>query len=95
MILVGGLKGSSLVTYNLISHYIPFLPLERSHVKRCIKDDLDNKNFTAVDPQQFTAIVNKVMEQISFAPANTGLYSVSGCKRVFEKVNYILEELYL
>ena len=39
----GGLKRSSIVAHNLIDHFIPFLPLERQHVKKCVEDYLKDK----------------------------------------------------
>ncbi|XP_067948870.1 torsin-1A-like [Watersipora subatra] len=35
----GGLKIFSLETSNLVSHYIPFLPLEKRHVRQCLNDE--------------------------------------------------------
>ena len=87
----GGLKGSSLIANNLICHYIPFLPLEKNHVRQCIADDLRQKGYIR---DNFQNVVDKVMEQLSFAPVGVEVYSSSGCKRVFAKVNLVLEEIF-
>lgn len=34
---VGGLHQSSVIEKSLIDHYVPFLPLEREHVKACAR----------------------------------------------------------
>lgn len=33
----GGLRGSSVISEDLVDHYVPFLPLERRHVKQCVR----------------------------------------------------------
>lgn len=37
----GGLQASDLIDHSLIDHFVPFLPLERSHVEQCIKAELE------------------------------------------------------
>ncbi|VVC33604.1 Hypothetical protein CINCED_3A022350 [Cinara cedri] len=41
---IGGLKKSQLIDSHIIDHYIPFLPLEKSHVMQCIDAELRNLN---------------------------------------------------
>lgn len=33
---VGGLHQSGVIQQSLVDHFVPFLPLERSHVKKCV-----------------------------------------------------------
>lgn len=35
----GGLKKTTIITSSLIDHFIPFLPLERRHVEKCIETE--------------------------------------------------------
>ncbi|XP_070557442.1 torsin-1A-like [Ptychodera flava] len=49
--LKGGLWHSNLIEKNLISFMVPFLPLERSHVLKCIQDDLRDKAFLSATPK--------------------------------------------
>ena len=84
----GGLWHSSLIEKNLISAFVPFLPLERRHVKLCIRDDLKNK------AQPVTKeILNKVADELLYFPPSNKLFSKSGCKRVSQKVDLIIEDL--
>ena len=83
----GGLWHSTLIEKNLISLFLPFLPLERKHVKLCIKDDLRAKNYTVNDE-----IVDKIANELLYFPQDSKLYSKSGCKRVSEKVDLIMED---
>lgn len=42
--LLGGLEKSSLIDSHSIDHYIPFLPLEKSHVYKCIEAEFKRWN---------------------------------------------------
>ncbi len=84
----GGLWHSSLIEKNLISAFVPFLPLERQHVKLCVEDDLLAKGHT---PQK--DIVSKVADELLYFPSETKLFSKSGCKRVSQKVDLIIEDM--
>lgn len=40
----GGFHHSDTIKSNLIDHYIPFLPLERSHIRKCIMEEFNIRN---------------------------------------------------
>lgn len=84
---IGGLWHSSLIEKNLIDAFIPFLPLERRHVKMCVRDDLRAKSLD--ESEEF---FNKVAEEMQYFPANLKLFSTSGCKRVSQKVDFVKEK---
>lgn len=66
----------------LIDHLIPFLPLERRHVKMCVKDEfrrLGRSNFT-------DAFAEQVLNELEWGPGNDGRYSKSGCTKVAQKI---------
>lgn len=42
----GGLKKSHLIDSHIIDHYIPFLPLEKTHVMQCIEAELNYLKMT-------------------------------------------------
>ncbi|ELU03404.1 hypothetical protein CAPTEDRAFT_168452 [Capitella teleta] len=83
-----GLWHSALIEKNLINLFVPFLPMETSHVKLCIRDDLTSKGHEISDE-----IINKVLDELHFIPEDSKLYSKSGCKRVSEKVNMVMETI--
>ncbi|XP_067948856.1 torsin-1A-like [Watersipora subatra] len=87
----GGLKDSRLITSNLISHYIPFLPLEKRHVRQCINEELMKRD---VEFKKRDELIEEVISQLSFTPEDVELYSTSGCKRVSAKIDRIMEEDY-
>lgn len=43
MFLLGGFYRSDNIKSNLIDHYIPFLPMEQKHVRKCIKDQFKER----------------------------------------------------
>lgn len=85
-VLLGGLMGSSLITKGFIS-YVPFLPLEKQHVRACIKEDLRLKNVPVT-----ADTVGRVLHELQFTPKEDTVFSKTGCKRVHQKVNYILSK---
>jgi len=78
---IGGLKCSSVIDKNLISAFVPFLPLERQHVKMCIEDNVMRKGFS-------TNLIDNVADELEYFPSDVEqLFSSSSCKRIDEKVN--------
>lgn len=76
----GGMSRASLIENNLIDHYIPFLPLEKRHLVKCLEAEFKHWNQTP-DPEIIETIIN---EHISFD--ETGLFARSGCKKLDKKV---------
>ncbi|CAF4419316.1 unnamed protein product, partial [Adineta steineri] len=89
----GGLWHASLINRHLVDFFVPFLPLERSHVSTCIQRQLaivrehEEYQYKLSDND----IVAKVLDLIEFSPPDAQLYSVSGCKKVSQKLDFILE----
>jgi len=61
---------------------VPFLPLEREHVKQCIRFNARSKRRY---PSEQT--INDIADELEYFPSDIQVYSRSGCKRVDEKVN--------
>lgn len=69
----------------MISAYIPFLPLERRHIKQCIREFL----MATLNYKREEIPENKVSEiagEMSYYPKYIEIFSVFGCKRIQEKV---------
>ncbi|XP_064608329.1 torsin-1A-like isoform X2 [Liolophura sinensis] len=90
-----GLWHSELVTKNLITAYIPFLPLERSHVKECIVDVLVDKGYlkSRKERKEKADLLNTIADELIYYPNDEKIYSTTGCKRVAEKVDFVLEDI--
>jgi len=84
----GGLQYSRMIEKNLVDVFIPFLPLERRHVKICIRNEFQRRQAEFSEE-----MVEKVADELTYWPAELKLFSTSGCKRVAQKVDLLLEEL--
>ncbi|XP_050546451.1 torsin-1A [Daktulosphaira vitifoliae] len=82
-----GLKKSDIIDSHIIDHYVPFLPLEKSHVIQCIETELRNLNVTSS-----AEIIETVMQIITFGPEPERLFSLSGCKRIGQKVTQVVNQ---
>ena len=81
----GGFWHSSLIEKNLIDYFIPFLPLERSHVKMCAEADLKKKGHPVTEQ-----VLNSIADELLYYPEDLKVFSQSGCKKVSSKVDYIM-----
>lgn len=76
---------ADLLKSDVIDHLVPFLPLERTHVKQCIRRDLILKGFHVRE-----ALVSEIADQMEYFPDGHGFFSVSGCKKVSSRVDVIV-----
>lgn len=80
-----GVWFADLLKSEVIDHLVPFLPLERTHVKQCIRSDLTKKGFPVKE-----AIVREIADQMDYFPHGYEFFSVSGCKKVSSRVDVIM-----
>ncbi|XP_077969357.1 torsin-2A-like isoform X3 [Styela clava] len=73
---------------NLIDHFVPFLPLERSHVRNCIIDEMKRRNLN--EGENF---IQEVLKELLWFPEVEQLYSTSGCKKIAHKLALAKDEL--
>ena len=66
----------------LVDHVVPFLPLERTHVKQCIRRDLREKGHLVSED-----MIAKIADEMTYFPANFEVFSASGCKKVSSRVD--------
>ena len=79
------MRHSRLLDSFLVSHFIPFLPLEPRHVRQCINAQLAARGFAPDD-----TITDDVIEELQFyGPGNTDVFAIKGCKSVVEKLNLV------
>jgi len=102
---LGGLQKADMIEKNLIDVFVPFLPLEKSHVKKCIRREyerqLENRRRQNLDRPETDQIVvgdyteqdlDDLTEKMTYWPPGSKLFSTSGCKRVANLVSFALEE---
>jgi hypothetical protein len=84
-----------LIDRHLVTFFVPFLPFEREHVRGCIERELE----IILDKDEYEYvlskddIVNRVLNLIEFTSSSFVEYSVSGCKKVHQKLDYIFETI--
>ena len=89
----GGLWHSELITKHLITAYIPFLPLERRHIKQCIRHGLIHNGYYKATDKISERKVQEIADELTYYPEGVGIFSTTGCKRVAEKIGLIMEDV--
>ncbi|KAH3702728.1 torsin-1A-like [Dreissena polymorpha] len=87
-----GLWNSELISSGLLTASIPFLPLERLHVKQCIRDALIEHKFVRTVREIPEEKVQMIADQLKYFPNDTEVYATTGCKRIHDKVQLIMNE---
>ena len=81
----GGFWHSSLIEKNLMDYFIPFLPLERSHIKMCIQADLKQKGHPVAE-----FILDRIADELLYFPDDLKVFSKFGCKKISSKVDVVI-----
>ncbi|XP_075688273.1 torsin-3A [Rhinoderma darwinii] len=69
---------------DLIDEFVPFLPLERGHVKLCIRDAIEARGLTYRE-----SALESVLEELLFVPKEEKIFSAQGCKQVAQRINFM------
>lgn len=88
---IDGFYESPIVFKNLMTAYVPFLPLEKKHIRSCIKDYLINKNYYHKREKIPGDLVDAISKELNYVPGDKEIFSVTGCKRIPEKVDYVMD----
>ncbi|GAB6031515.1 Torsin-1B [Chamberlinius hualienensis] len=81
----GGLFQATVIDKNLIDYYVPFLPLEKKHVRLCVMDELKTREINFAHSK---TKIEEIINEMPYFPEDTQLFSKTGCKRVAQKVDY-------
>ena len=84
----GGLQHASIIDRSLIDVYVPFLPLEQSHVRQCVDKELKERGIEKT--RLLSNFADQVVSELSFWPSDTKVFASAGCKRVLQKVDELL-----
>ncbi|CAD5211823.1 unnamed protein product [Bursaphelenchus okinawaensis] len=77
-----GLKNNEMVTRHLIDTFVPFLPLERSHVASCVKYYMEQRRLLVTDER-----VNDIVNMLKYHPTPEPIFSTFGCRPVTSKID--------
>ena len=93
-----GLFHASIIDSFLIDFYIPFLPLDRTHVKLCVRAELSKYKFEDMaqyEQQHLKYDIEQIADEMIYEPPGINKYATAGCKRVPNLVrNLIVEKNY-
>ncbi|XP_072275859.1 torsin-3A [Pyxicephalus adspersus] len=73
-----------LLKEGLIDDFVPFLPLERSHVKMCARDV-----FIARGLPYTESSLERILQELVFVPKNERVFSAHGCKHVAQRIHFM------
>ncbi|XP_030063813.1 prosalusin isoform X1 [Microcaecilia unicolor] len=80
-----GFWQSQIIDEQLIDLIVPFLPLQRNHVKQCVRSELKQQGLL---PQQ--NLLQSVTDSITYFPEEEQIFSSTGCKTVASRINFFL-----
>eukprot|EP00057_Strongylocentrotus_purpuratus_P015149 XP_011669623.1 PREDICTED: torsin-1A [Strongylocentrotus purpuratus] len=84
-----GFKKARIIDSHLVSHFIPFFPLELSHVRQCIQAEFKDRGYPSNVISE-----DEVLAILQFdGPNGSRVFAVRGCKNVAEKVSIILYKI--
>ncbi|KAM6930789.1 prosalusin [Xenentodon cancila] len=80
-----GFYRSSILQQKLVTRFVPFLPLSRCHVERCVRSQLCQRGCCSRSD-----VVEAVGRDVIYAPVQGQYFSTTGCKAVSAKINFFL-----
>ncbi|XP_026209921.1 torsin-1A-like [Anabas testudineus] len=79
----GGFFRASLIDKNLVDFFVPFLPLEFSHVVQCALAEMRARR-----RKPDMDVADKVAKDLVYFPETERVFSVKGCKTIVSKLDY-------
>ncbi len=87
-----GMWHSTLISNQLIDHYIPFLPLQVEDVENCIKNEFKKYKTCEMNFVEEQKYVQDILKELVYEENNDKLFSKYGCKRITSLVRKLLIE---
>ncbi|XP_052579066.1 prosalusin isoform X3 [Peromyscus californicus insignis] len=80
-----GFWQSGIMEEHLLDAVVPFLPLQRHHVRHCVLNELAQ---LGLEPQE--EVVQAVLDSTTYFPEDEQLFSSNGCKTVASRITFFL-----
>ncbi|XP_032113226.1 prosalusin isoform X2 [Sapajus apella] len=80
-----GFSRSGIMEEHLLDAVVPFLPLQRHHVRHCVLNELAQLGLEPRDE-----VVQAVLDSTNFFPEDEQLFSSNGCKTVASRIAFFL-----
>ncbi|KAH8235650.1 hypothetical protein KR032_004813 [Drosophila birchii] len=77
----GGLKQTALIDSHVIDHFIPFLPMEKAQVIKCLEAE-----FQRWDRRPDQSVIEDILKDSISYDRTHGMFAISGCKTLEKKV---------
>ena len=74
------------------TYIVPFMPLSRSVVRKCIMNDIKNRFPDEHDLIPSRKIIDNLLQELKYFSDEFPVFSTSGCKTITTKLDVILEE---
>lgn len=87
-----GFYQSEILLRHIITAYVPFLPLEKKHIRQCIKDFLLKKKYYTKRSSIKKKKVREIANQLQYFPEDEQIFSTTGCKRIPDKAVFVMED---
>ena len=71
---IGGLRHSAMIGQHLVDRFIPFLPLERHHVAKCVINEFARNSKMEIKKED----IDEILQELEFYPKDYSLYSATG-----------------
>ena len=71
---IGGLHHSAVIGNHLVDRFIPFLPLERDHVAKCVITEFARNSKMDIKKED----IDDILQELVFHPKDYSLYSATG-----------------
>jgi len=89
----GGLHKTEMIEKALMDASVPFLPLEKKHVKQCIRHELRKEYTKGKLAKEWTEeTVDSIADLLTYWPKKVQAFSSSGCKKVDKWVEYVMAD---
>ncbi|WAQ97826.1 TOR1B-like protein [Mya arenaria] len=67
--------------------------LNRKHVKQCIRDGLVQRGFYATESVIPDSKLQEIADELQYYPKDLNVFSSTGCKRILEKIDFVMEQI--
>ena len=74
------------------TYIVPFMPLSRSVVRKCIMNDIKSRFPDEHDLAPSRKIIDNLLQELKYFSDDFPVFSTSGCKTITAKLDVLLEE---
>lgn len=76
---------SGIIEEHLLDALVPFLPLQRHHVRHCVLNELAQ---LGLEPRE--EVIQAILDSTTFFPEDERFFSSNGCKTVASRIPFFL-----